>query len=124
VAQCRRKAGRRAGTAADAGISAGAADPDAFGHRFVRHEDGCPKEEDRVNIRRYFSLGGILESDPPPDWANDIEDAKLLGVKPWEIDEVPIHWRRKARTFNLARQQAYEDIAKRSNASSVFVVNF
>ncbi len=57
-----------------------------------------------------------------PGYLYDIEDAKLLGVKPWELEDVPMHWRHKARVVSLARKEAILEIAKKSKAMSVYVI--
>jgi hypothetical protein len=71
----------------------------------------CSFKEDVKNIRRYLLSGGKMKSYTPPDYFWDIEDARALGVKPWEIGDVPMHWRYKARVVDAAKKQARVQMA-------------
>ncbi len=57
-----------------------------------------------------------------PDYFEEIEDAQLLGIKPWELDEVPLLWRLRARAVNQAKKEARFAIAKNAKATAVYVV--
>lgn len=65
-----------------------------------------PKVSDRRAIRRFLSKGVVLTDEPVPDYYDDFEDAKLLGIPIWELENVPMHWRLKARTVNVAKKEA------------------
>lgn len=80
----------------------------------------CPFKDDLKNLRRYLVTGG--EIGEAPDYYNDIKDAKLLGVRPWEINGVPMHWRLKARVVDAAEKQARARIAIKSEIPASYVL--
>jgi hypothetical protein len=46
-----------------------------------------------------------------------------LDVKVWELASVPFHWRNKARIVNAGRKEALMEMAKRSGATVVYVLD-
>ena len=67
-------------------------------------------------------MPGWAQKHAAPDYLFDIEDARILGVKPWEIEDVPLHWREKARIVNLAKKQALQDIAAKNDIGATYVL--
>lgn len=59
-----------------------------------------------------------------PDWYHDIEDARLLGVRPWEIHTVPMYWRQRARVAHFARLEALAQIAADKKILTVHAIEF
>jgi hypothetical protein len=57
-----------------------------------------------------------------PGYLEDIEDAKLLGVRPWELADVPMHWRHKARIVSVAKKEALQEIAKKAKIGAVYIL--
>ena len=64
-----------------------------------------------------------MKNNPPPDYLFEIEDAKILGVRPWELEDVPLFWRKQARTVRLARIEAIQEIAKKNKIKAVFLLD-
>jgi hypothetical protein len=50
-----------------------------------------------------------------PDYFWDIRDAQLLGIPFTEINDVPLHWRLKARVVDKGIKQARESMARKYN---------
>lgn len=59
-----------------------------------------------------------------PDWYQEIEDARLLGVRPWEIRAVPLFWRQRARVAHFARLEALAQIAADKKIFAVHAIGF
>lgn len=59
-----------------------------------------------------------------PNWYHDIEDARLLGVKPWEIHAVPLFWRQRARAAHYARLEALAQLAADKKVPAVYSIGF
>lgn len=67
---------------------------------------------------------GVGRRHPCPDWYHDIEDARLLGVRPWEIHAVPMYWRQRARVAHFARLEALAQIAADKKIPAVHAIGF
>ena len=79
----------------------------------------CNYSEDLTQLRRYLLTGGVIGKAPEYYW--EIHDAKLLGLKPWEIGEVPMHWRVKARIVEKAERQASAGRARKAGGTLVYL---
>jgi len=54
----------------------------------------------------------IYDGEPLPEWFTDFDDARLLRISVLEIGKVPLHIRRRARVYDVARREARMRIAK------------
>lgn len=50
-------------------------------------------------------------------------DADILKIPVFEIDEIPLYWRKRARAYFAAKKEALQSIAKDSEALPVFVLD-
>ncbi len=62
-----------------------------------------------------------MEGEPVPEYFETFELAMILGVKPWEVEEIPLHWREKAQTVYLAKKEARVEIFKKVKGDKVVV---
>ena len=59
-----------------------------------------------------------------PEWFDDIEDARLLGVRPWELRTVPMYWRKRARIAHAAKLEALAQLAADKKILAVYPIGF
>lgn len=86
-------------------------------------EGSVPKSHDRRAIRRYLAAGVELSYEPVPEYLETFQLAEILGVKPWEVESVPEHWREKAKTVYLGRKEARFEIFNRFKGQKIVVIS-
>lgn len=87
------------------------------------HGPSIPKRHDRRAIRRYLAAGVQLKDEPVPEYLETFQLAEILGVKPWEVEQVPEHWQQKAQVVNVARKEARIEIFNRYKGQKIVVIS-